>query len=121
MVSIQMNYRTLGKTGFNVSEIGYGAWGIGKGAWVGASDDESLKALNRAIDLGLNFIDTALVYGDGHSEELVGQLVRQRSERIYVATKIPPRNEVWPAQPGVPVTETFPASHVIASTEESLK
>jgi aryl-alcohol dehydrogenase-like predicted oxidoreductase len=64
-----MNYRTLGKTGLSVSEIGYGAWGIGKGAWVGASDEESLKALHKAIDLGLNFIDTALAYGEGHSEK----------------------------------------------------
>lgn len=121
MIIIEMNYRTLGKTGLNVSEIGYGAWGIGKGAWIGASDDESLKALHRSVDLGLNFIDTALVYGDGHSEELVGQIVRQCSERIYVATKIPPKDGVWPAQVGVSVAETFPAEHVIASTEESLK
>jgi aryl-alcohol dehydrogenase-like predicted oxidoreductase len=116
-----MNYRTLGKTGLQVSEIGYGAWGIGKGMWVGAEDDESIKALNKAIDLGLNFIDTALVYGDGHSENLVGQVVRGRSERIYVASKIPPKNYQWPAQRGVPVREAFPADHVIASTEESLR
>jgi len=58
-----MNYRTLGRTGLQVSEIGYGAWGIGKGMWIGAEDDESIKALNKAVDLGLNFIDTALVYG----------------------------------------------------------
>jgi aryl-alcohol dehydrogenase-like predicted oxidoreductase len=116
-----MNYRILGKTGLKVSEIGYGAWGIGKGAWVGASDDESMKALHRSIDLGLNFIDTALGYGDGHSESLVGQVVRERSETIYVATKIPPKNGQWPARPGVPVMETFPAAHVIASTELSLK
>ena len=116
-----MNYRTLGKTGLQVSEIGYGAWGIGKGMWVGAEDDESIMALNKAIDLGLNFIDTALVYGDGHSEKLVGQVVRGRSERIYVASKIPPKNYQWPAQRGVPVQEAFPADHVIASTEESLR
>jgi aryl-alcohol dehydrogenase-like predicted oxidoreductase len=116
-----MNYRTLGKTGLQVSEIGYGAWGIGKGMWVGAEDDESIMALNKAIDLGLNFIDTALVYGDGHSENLVGQVVRGRSERIYVASKIPPKNYQWPAQGGVPVQEAFPAGHVIASTEESLR
>jgi aryl-alcohol dehydrogenase-like predicted oxidoreductase len=78
-------------------------------------------ALNKAIDLGLNFIDTALVYGDGHSEKLVGQVVRGRSERIYVASKIPPKNYQWPAQRGVPVQEAFPADHVIASTEESLR
>ena len=89
-----MNYRELGKTGLKVSEIGYGAWGIGKSGWIGASDDESVKALHRSIDLGLNLIDTALVYGDGHSEKLVGRLMRDRSERIYVATKIPPKNEV---------------------------
>jgi Predicted oxidoreductases (related to aryl-alcohol dehydrogenases) len=78
-----MNYRTLGKTGISVSEVGYGAWGIGKSGWIGASDDESVKALHRSIDLGLNFIDTALRYGDGHSEELVGRLTRERSETIF--------------------------------------
>jgi aryl-alcohol dehydrogenase-like predicted oxidoreductase len=114
-----MNYRELGKTGLKVSEIGYGAWGIGKSGWIGASDDESVKALHTSIDLGLNFIDTALAYGD--SEKLVGQLIRDRSERIYVATKIPPKDEVWPAQSGTPVAETFPAEHVIACTEQSLK
>ncbi len=116
-----MNYRELGKTGLKVSEIGYGAWGIGKSSWIGASDDESVKALHRSVDLGLNFIDTALAYGDGHSEKLVGQLIKERSERIYVATKIPPKNEVWPAQSGTPVAETFPADHVIACTEQSLR
>ena len=116
-----MNYRTLGRTGLQVSEIGFGAWGIGKGAWVGATDDESIKALNKAIDLGLNFIDTALVYGDGHSESLVGKVVRGSSKKIYVASKIPAKNYQWPAQPGVPVDEAFPGEHVIASTEESLR
>jgi len=115
-----MNYRTLGKTGLKVSEIGYGAWGIGKSLWVGASDEESAKALRRSIDLGLNFIDTALGYGDGHSERLVGRAVKERPETIYVATKIPPKNQVWPAPSGVPVSETFPAEHVIACTEQSL-
>ena len=62
-----MRYRRLGKTGFDVSEIGYGAWGIGGVQWLGGTDDESLRALRTAIDSGLNFIDTALAYGDGHS------------------------------------------------------
>src|ERR1700722_15956670 len=119
--SRSMNHRILGKTGINVSEIGYGAWGIGKSGWIGASDDESIKALHRSIDLGLNLIDTALAYGNGHSESLVGRVVKERSETIYVATKIPPKNGQWPAQSGVPVTKTFPADHVIASTEQSLK
>ena len=116
-----MNYRTLGRTGLNVSEIGYGAWGIGKSMWLGASDDESVKALNRSIELGLNFIDTALGYGDGHSERLVGQVVREQSEPIYVATKIPPKNMQWPARAGVPANDAFPAEHVIACTEQSLR
>jgi aryl-alcohol dehydrogenase-like predicted oxidoreductase len=113
-----MNYRELGRTGLRVSEIGFGAWGIGKSGWIGASDDESLSALNRSIDLGVNFIDTALGYG--HSERLVGQVIRERSDTIYVATKIPPKNEVWPTRAGTPVAETFPADHVIKCTEKSL-
>ncbi|HEY8424444.1 MAG TPA: aldo/keto reductase [Limnochordales bacterium] len=116
-----MHYRTLGRTGLQVSEIGFGAWGIGKGMWVGADDDESLRALHRAIDLGVNFIDTALVYGDGHSERLVGQVVRSRSEPVYVATKVPPKNGQWPARPGVPADEVFPAEHVVACAEQSLR
>ena len=101
-----MNYRALGSTGLEVSEIGYGAWGIAGDAWLGAEDERSLKALHRAVDLGLNFIDTALAYGEGHSERLVGKIVAERDERIYVATKIPPRNQIWPAPDGVPVGET---------------
>ncbi len=116
-----MHYRTLGRTGLRVSEIGYGAWGIGKSGWVGADDDESLRALQRAIDLGLTFIDTALGYGDGHSERLVGQVVRAHSQPIYVATKIPPKNGQWPARTGVPASEAFPRDHVIACTEQSLR
>ncbi|MBN9391595.1 MAG: aldo/keto reductase [Chloroflexi bacterium] len=116
-----MNYRKLGKTGLNVSEIGFGAWGIGKTSWVGANDDESLQALNKSIDLGLNFIDTALGYGDGHSEQLVGQVVKGRSETIYVATKIPPKDGNWPARSGVTVDKTFPAAHVVECTERSLR
>src|SRR5215471_11649099 len=87
----EMRYRKLGRTGFDVSEIGYGAWGIGGMQWLGGSDDESLKALRRAIELGVNLIDTALAYGEGHSEQLVGQVVRDAGKRIYVATKVPPK------------------------------
>ena len=116
-----MQYRRLGKTGFTVSEIGFGAWGIGEGMWVGADDPESLKALHAAVDAGVNLIDTALVYGDGHSETLVGQIVRSRSERLYVATKVPPRNEHWPALPGDRLEETFPARHIVDCTETSLR
>ena len=116
-----MNQRTLGRTGIEVSEIGYGAWGIGGSGWLGAQDDESLQALNRAIDLGVNLIDTALGYGDGHSEELVGRVVRERSETVYVSTKIPPKNRIWPAPDGIDPDEAFPAAHVIECTERSLR
>jgi len=103
-----MNYRKLGKTGLEVSEIGFGAWGIGRGMWIGAEDDESLRALHRAIDLGLNFIDTALAYGDGHSEQLVGQVLKERDERLYVATKVPPRINSGRPAPARPTRRLSP-------------
>jgi len=84
-----MKYRTLGKTGFQVSEVGYGAWGIGGKQWLGGGDDESQRALRRALELGINFIDTALAYGDGHSEKLVGKAIRESKQRVYAATKAP--------------------------------
>jgi aryl-alcohol dehydrogenase-like predicted oxidoreductase len=115
-----VNKRPLGRTGLEVSEIGYGAWGIGKTMWLGADDDESLRALNRAIDLGVDLIDTALGYGNGHSEQLVGQVVRERSERIVVTTKIPPKSMTWPAPDGIDPEEAFPADWVRSCTERSL-
>ncbi len=115
-----MEYRKLGRTGFEVSEIGYGAWGIGKSGWIGASDEESLQALQKAIDLGLNFIDTALAYGDGHSEQLVGQVARDQGKRIYIATKVPPKNGQWPARSGVPVQDVFPGNYITECAERSL-
>ena len=81
-----MQYRTLGRTGWNVSAISFGAWAIG-GTWGKVKDSESLAALNKAIDLGVNFIDTADVYGDGRSERLIGQVLKERTEEIIVATK----------------------------------
>lgn len=116
-----MRFRPLGKTGIEVSEIGYGAWGIGQKQWLGGSDDESLQALARAFELGLNFIDTALAYGDGHSEQLVGQVIRNAPHRVYVATKIPPKNRVWPADPASSISDVFPYDYSIACTEESLR
>jgi aryl-alcohol dehydrogenase-like predicted oxidoreductase len=115
-----MEYRPLGRTGIDVSEIGYGAWGIGGAMWGGADDDESIEALNRAIDLGLNFIDTALAYGDGRSERVVGQVVRERPETIYVATKVPPMNGIWPAPAGVAVEEVYPGDYIRECAERSL-
>jgi aryl-alcohol dehydrogenase-like predicted oxidoreductase len=116
-----MHLRRLGRTGLEVSEIGYGAWGIGKSMWIGASDDESLRALERAIDLGLNFIDTALGYGNGHSEQLVGRTMRERSETVYVSTKIPPKTMEWPGNRASDASETFPGDWIRECTENSLR
>ena len=116
-----MRYRKLGKTGLDVSEIGYGAWGIGGRQWLGGNDEESLSALRRALELGLNFIDTALAYNEGHSETLIGQVVKQTRSKVFVATKVPPKNRIWPAKPDVAISEVFPADYVIESTETSLK
>jgi aryl-alcohol dehydrogenase-like predicted oxidoreductase len=116
-----MKLRQLGRTKFEVSEIGFGAWGIGGTMWIGASDKESLAALNRAIELGVNFIDTALVYGNGHSEELVGRVIGDAPHKVYDATKVPPKNRLWPAPAGVGIQEAFPSDYIVRSAEESLK
>lgn len=114
-----MEYRALGSTGLEVSEIGYGAWGIGASNWVGAQEDESMQALNRAIELGVNFIDTARGYGD--SERLVGKVVRDHGGDVLVATKVPPKNGTFPAADGLDPAETFPGNHIRTSLEESLR
>lgn len=116
-----MRYRSLGSTGFTVSEVGYGAWGIGGGLWRGSDDDVSRNALHRAVELGLTFIDTALAYNDGHSERLIAEVRRASDRRLVVATKIPPKNGRWPAADGTPLREAFPASYIRSSTEKSLK
>ncbi|MBI4790751.1 MAG: aldo/keto reductase [Chloroflexi bacterium] len=114
-----MRYRTLGRTGFEVSEIGFGAWGIGGDWWKGEDDQESLESMRRALELGVNFFDTALGYG--HSEQLIGQALRDWRGCVYVATKMPPKNYTWPAAPGTPLRETFPKEWIIECTEKSLK
>jgi aryl-alcohol dehydrogenase-like predicted oxidoreductase len=115
-----MRYRPLGKTGLSVSEIGYGSWGIGGSMWIGAEEDESVRALNRAIELGVNFIDTARGYGE--SERIVGRVVRDHpGETLYVATKVPPKNGIWPAPDGVDPADAFPGDHIRASLETSLR
>lgn len=116
-----MRYRKLGRTGLEISEIGYGAWGIGGKQWKGGTDDESLQALRRAFDLGLNFIDTALAYGDGHSEKLVGSVVKEAPHRVFVATKVPPMNRIWPAAPASAIADVFPYDYIVRSTQESLR
>jgi len=112
--------RPLGCTGLHVSDIGYGAWGIGADMWKGAQDDESLSALRRYVEEGGNFIDTAMGYGDGHSERLVGQVARGHPGTL-VATKVSPKNGEWPAAPGTTAEQAFPGEHIIRMTEASLE
>lgn len=115
-----MEQRDLGHSGLKVSVLGYGSWGIGNTGWRGADDEESLRALRQAIDGGVNFIDTAAVYGGGHSEELVGQAVRDTRGQVQVATKVPPKNWQWPAGPGVHAGDAYPADWVVECTKVSL-
>lgn len=116
----RMKYRTFGRTGWQVSEVGYGMWGMA--GWTGSADDESFTSLDRAIALGCNFFDTAWAYGDGHSERLLGATLRRHPEkRLYVATKIPPKNRRWPAKPEYPLSDVFPADYIREYTEKSLE
>jgi aryl-alcohol dehydrogenase-like predicted oxidoreductase len=115
-----MRFRPFGRLGWPVSEVGYGLWGMG--GWSGSNDDESLAALERAIEKGCTFFDTALAYGNGKSEQLLGRvLARRRDVRVIVATKIPPKNLKWPALASYALDEVFPADHIRASTEISLR
>lgn len=115
-----MRYRRFGRTGWQVSEIGYGMWGMG--GWSDSDDTLSRSSLERAVELGCNFFDTAWAYGQGRSERLLGGLVRAHpSDRLYIATKIPPRNQKWPARAEYTLDETFPPEHIRAFTEKSLE
>ncbi len=104
-----------------VSEIGYGAWGIGGGEWQGHTDDESRGALRKALELGINFIDSALAYNEGHSERLIAEVLRDIPQRPYLATKVPPKNRIWPAPKGISLDEVFPYDYIVACTETSLR
>ena len=119
--SLRMHYRKLGPTESEISEIGFGAWGIGGKQWQGGEDDESARALQKAFEVGVNFVDTALAYGDGHSEKLVGKVVGKSFHKIFAATKIPPKNRVWPATPEMNIQDVFPYNYIVQSTEESLR
>jgi aryl-alcohol dehydrogenase-like predicted oxidoreductase len=114
-----MRYRTFGRTGWEVSEVGYGMWGLA--GWTGSHDDTTRQALQLAVELGCNFFDTAWAYGDGHSERLLGELLRVNpGKRLYTATKIPPKNRRWPSRRGDPLDEVFPPDHIREYTEKSL-
>jgi aryl-alcohol dehydrogenase-like predicted oxidoreductase len=115
-----MHYRRFGRTGWSVSEIGYGMWGMG--GWTGSDDAESGGALQLAVDLGCNFFDTAWAYGDGHSEALLGQLLRANpGKRLYTATKIPPKNRKWPGRREFCLDDCFPPEHIAEYVHKSLE
>jgi aryl-alcohol dehydrogenase-like predicted oxidoreductase len=114
-----MHSRPFGRLGWPVSEVGYGLWGVG--GWTGSNDDESMQAIERSIALGCTFFDTALAYGDGKSEQILGEVLKRHHDRqLVVATKIPPKNRKWPALPDYKLDDVFPADYVREATETSL-
>ncbi len=115
-----MKYRTLGRTGYQISEIGYGMWGLA--GWKDTDPQEVQQSLERAVELGLNFFDTAWAYGDGLSERILGDLVRKHADkRLYLASKIPPKNRKWPSRPEFSLDEVFPSEYIEEYIERSLK
>jgi aryl-alcohol dehydrogenase-like predicted oxidoreductase len=121
-----MRYRTFGRTEWPVSEIGYGLWGMG--GWTGSDDEESVRSLARAMELGCTFFDTAWAYGEGRSERLLAAALARRggaaageSRPIVVATKIPPKNRKWPARAEYPITDAYPPDHIVEYTKKSLE
>lgn len=115
-----METRKFGKTNWLISELGYGMWGLA--GWTGSDQNEVEKSLELSVELGCNFFDTAWGYAEGKSEEILGKLLRRHSDKkLYAATKIPPKNFIWPSKAGFQLKDCFPASHIIEYTEKSLK
>jgi aryl-alcohol dehydrogenase-like predicted oxidoreductase len=117
-----MNYRKFGIFDWWVSEIGFGAWAIGGDKWGPQDDHVSKKALHKALDCGINFIDTAQGYGNGHSETVIGDVLQERHEEIYVATKVPPvPGSQWPLSEDADPRTLFPKDYIIEQCENSLR
>ncbi len=119
-----MRYRTFGRLGWEISEVGYGMWGIagGSGGFTDANYDTAPQCLERALELGCNFFDTASSYGGGLSEQMLGRLLREHADRrIYVATKIAPKNREWPPRPGDTLDDVFPPDYIRESVYKSLE
>jgi len=123
-----MNYRRFGRTGWRVSEIGYGMWGLA--GWTGSDDKQTLASLHRAVELGCNFFDTAWAYGDGKSEEILAKILSENKnnsgvggpdKHLYAATKIPPKNRQWPSRRDFTLDDCFPPDYVKEYIEKSLK
>ena len=115
-----MKYRILGKTGIKVSEIGFGAWAIGS-HWGTQHLTDSVEAIEKSIDLGVNFIDTALGYGNGKSEQIIAEVLKERSEDVIVATKIPPADGPWPPSPYCDVEERYSEKYIRDSIDTCRK
>lgn len=115
-----MRYRAFGRTGWQVSEIGLGTWTMG-GMWGPVNDREAVRAIHAGRELGINFIDTALVYGTGRSERLIALAVKRRTDQVFIATKVPPKNGEWPARHDAPAAQTYPEDWIIRCTERSLR
>ncbi len=112
--------RRFGRLGWMVSELGYGMWGMA--GWTESNDAESRAALREAVELGCNFFDTAWAYGSGHSERLLGELLRERRDRtLYAASKIPPKNLTWPSRREFALDDVFPPDHIREYTEKTLE
>jgi aryl-alcohol dehydrogenase-like predicted oxidoreductase len=116
-----MKHRTFGRLGWQVSQIGFGAWALGGGAWGQQSDDESIAALHRAIDLGVNLIDTAAGYGNGRSERVIAQALQGRRDKVLLVSKTPPQKGPWPPMPHDAVEERYPESYLRTNLEERLR
>ncbi len=104
-----------------VSQLGFGCWGIGQSEWIGAEDPESKKALLRAMNEGITLFDTALAYGEGHSEKLVGEAEKEFGKKVFIASKIPSKKREWPASPNSTLEDSFPKKYIIEQTEKSLR
>ncbi|WP_229399027.1 aldo/keto reductase [Micromonospora okii] len=118
-----MRYRRFGRLGWQISEVSYGMWGVGGGlhGWTGVDEDEKFAALQRAVDLGCNLFDTAWIYGRGHSERLLGELVRANpGTRLHVATKVPPKDLRWPSTRASALDDVFPPDHIEEYVHRSL-
>jgi aryl-alcohol dehydrogenase-like predicted oxidoreductase len=116
-----MEKRKFAGTNEEITLLGFGCWGIGKSMWIGADDAESKKALRKAIDEGINFFDTALAYGAGHSETLVGEAEKESGKNIFIASKVSPKDKEWPALDNSSLKDVFPKDYIIKRTEQSLR
>ncbi len=114
-----MKYNRFGRLDWEISQVGYGMWGMV--GWSGGDLNESNKALDLAVEMGCNFFDTAWAYGAGKSEEVLANLLKRQSKKLYVATKIPPNEDIWPPRKDAELKDVFPSNHIIEYTEKSLQ